>query len=229
MKKIKKKIIWGFVPARSGSKSIKNKNIIIYKKKPLLVHSLNILRNIKLIDKVYLSSDTKKYNKIASKYEKFNFHLRPKKFSSDNSTDFELLYDFLINLETVYLPEYVVYLRPTSPNRSKKIVNYAIKAFLKKKNFYSSLRSVSPMPNPSYKTFRIVDKKLCSLFKKDFNLDKFNRPRQLFEKTFLPNGYIDIIKTENILKKNKFHGSKVMPFIIDDFVLDIDELSDLKK
>ena len=31
---------WAFIPARSGSKSLKNKNIKLFMKKPLLAHSI---------------------------------------------------------------------------------------------------------------------------------------------------------------------------------------------
>ena len=229
IKKIKKNSIWGFVPARSGSKSIKNKNIMLYKKIPLLVHSLKILKRIKVIDKVFLSSDSQKYNNIAKKYLKFNFHLRPSKYSKNNTTDYETIHNFLHNVSTDYLPEFIIFLRPTSPNRSKKIILSAIKNFTKNKNKFSSLRSVSRMTNPSFKTFRIIENKLCSIIKKDFNLDKFNKSRQSYDTTYLPNGYIDIVKTRIIIKEKKFHGNKVMPLLINDFVLDIDELNDLKK
>lgn len=228
-KKIIKNLVWGFVPARSGSKSIKNKNILIYKKKPLLVHSLITLKKIKIVKKFFLSSDSEEYNDIAKKYINFFFHKRPKKYSQDKSTDYEVLSNFLKSKKFNYLPELIIFLRPTSPNRDEKIINKAIRKFLKNKKKFSSMRSVSFLPNPSFKTFRIIDKKLCSIFKRDFNIDKFNKPRQYFNKTYIPNGYIDIIKTEIIIKQKKIHGSKVMPFLIKDYVLDIDDINDLKK
>ena len=43
--------IWAFIPARSGSKSIKDKNLVILKKKPLLAHSLLVAKNCKIIVK----------------------------------------------------------------------------------------------------------------------------------------------------------------------------------
>ena len=87
------------------------------------------------------------------------------------------------------------------------------------------MRSVSRMSNPSYKTMRILNGKLCSIINNEFNLDKYNKPKEFFSKTYLPNGYIDIIKTSNIIK-SKLHGSKVLPYIVDDFNSDIDSLKD---
>ncbi len=120
-----------------------------------------------------------------------------------------------------------MHLRPTTPVRNDSILSNAIRLF-KKKSMYSSLRSVSLMSNPSFKTFRIKNKKLCSIVKNDYSLDKYNLPKELFERTYVPNGYIDIFKTKNILK-NFIHGSKVYPFIINELNFDIDDLRDYKK
>ena len=56
------------VPARSGSKRIKDKNVINFYNKPLLVHSLQIAKKSKIFDYIHLSTDSKKYAKIAEKY-----------------------------------------------------------------------------------------------------------------------------------------------------------------
>ena len=84
------------------------------------------------------------------------------------------------------------------------------------------------MSNPSFKTFRIKNKKLCAINKIDYSLDKYNLPKEMFEKTYFPNGYIDIFKTKNILK-NYMHGNKVYPFVVNEFNSDIDDLQDYKK
>ena len=88
------------------------------------------------------------------------------------------------------------------------------------------MRSVGLMSFPSQKTMRIKNKKLCSVIKIDFDMDKLNKPRNFYDKSFMPNGYIDIIKTENILN-NKIHGNKVLPFVIDKEIPDIDSKKDL--
>ena len=59
-----KKILWAIIPARSGSVGLKNKNITSFLGKPLLAHSINFAKKLKFIDKILLSTDSKKYKKI---------------------------------------------------------------------------------------------------------------------------------------------------------------------
>tara|TARA_B110000037_G_scaffold223103_1_gene302154 strand:+ start:10962 stop:11672 length:711 start_codon:yes stop_codon:yes gene_type:complete len=217
-----KNCFWAFIPARSGSKKIKNKNLLKIKGTPLIAHSIRTANSIKTIKEVFFSSDSEEYLKVAKKYGCKNLVLRKKIFSGDKTSDFEVFKDFINTLikQKKSLPEYIVHLRPTTPIRKSKIIEKAIKIFLKNDN-YTSLRSVSLMTNPSYKTFRIKNGKLCSIFKEDYSLDKYNLPKENFEKTYLPNGYIDIIRTRNI-QKNYIHGNKVYPFVIKEFNSDID-------
>ena len=67
MKEIMKKYyIVALIPARSESKGIKDKNIKKYKGKPLLAHSIQHGLESRLIDKVVVTTDSKKYSKILS-------------------------------------------------------------------------------------------------------------------------------------------------------------------
>ena len=222
--------IWAFIPARSGSKSIKNKNILKINNVHLIGYSIKFAKKLKKISKIIFSSDSNKYLAIAKKYGCENLVLRKKSLSLDDTPDVEVFYSYVKNLisKKKILPKYFLHLRPTTPIRSKKDFNNALNLFLKNKNKFSSLRSVSKMSNPSYKTMRIVNKKLCSLFNKDFDMDKLNVPKEKFPVTYVPNGQFDFIKTENILKKI-FHGKKVLPFITSGFNSDIDDIEDFKK
>ena len=83
------------------------------------------------------------------------------------------------------------------------------------------------MSQTSLKTHRIVEKKLCALTKKDFNIEKYNLPRQNYPKTYEGNGVIDIYKTKNILNGSGL-GNKVFPFIVNDINSDIDNLDEFK-
>ena len=75
--------ILAYIPARSGSQGIKNKNMVILKKKPLVFYTLNIVTK-----DVYpfVSTDSKKIQKYCGKMGfKINY-IRPKKLSTNNST-----------------------------------------------------------------------------------------------------------------------------------------------
>tara|TARA_B100000989_G_C19533096_1_gene471520 strand:- start:9783 stop:10514 length:732 start_codon:yes stop_codon:yes gene_type:complete len=220
--------IWCLIPARSGSKSIKHKNIYKIRGKELLKYSVEFAYSSKLFDKIIFSSDSLKYFELIKKITTIDFHHRSKKVSGDKSTDLDVFKEFLnyAKKKYNYYPKYIAHLRPTTPLRKKSIVLRAIKKIRKYKKC-SSLRSVNKMINPAFKTMIIEKNRLCSIMG-DKNIDKYNRPRQYFKKTYLPNGYIDILKTETILKKS-FHGNNVLPFIIDQFNSDIDDINDIKK
>lgn len=219
---------WVFIPARSGSKTIINKNIIEFKGKPLISHSIISGKKLKL-GKVIVSSDSKRYLNISKKFGADLLHLRPKKFSKDKSSDLDVFRNFLVYLKKkgIKPPSYFIHLRPTTPVRKLITLKKAIKFFIKNKSRITSMRSVSIMSNPSQKTMKIRNNKLCSIINNDFNLDKFNRPKEFFEKTYLPNGYIDIVSTKNI-KLKILHGNKVLPYIINEFNSDIDSKDDLR-
>ena len=62
--------ILGLIPARAGSKGIKNKNIIDLGGMPLVEHTFKFVSNLKSIHKLALSTDSKKIIEICSKYKK---------------------------------------------------------------------------------------------------------------------------------------------------------------
>ena len=84
MEKLKKKIL-AIIPARSGSKGIKNKNIIKIKGKPLIFYTIKSAKDSKMISDLIGSTDSKKIKKIFEKYKVKVPFLRPKKLSTDKS------------------------------------------------------------------------------------------------------------------------------------------------
>jgi len=216
------------IPARKGSKSIKNKNIINYKGKPLIYHSIKTALKSKLINTVVVSTDSKKYQSMVIKFGASAPFLRPNKYSNDNSSD----RDFIIHASKFLIsknnyPDLIVLLRPTTPNRDIKIVNKGIKLFIKNFKKYDSMRSVSKFNQPPQKLFMIKNKTLKGFFDKVLKGEYHSHPRQKYTKTYLPNGYIDILKPSFFLNnKNKLWG-KIQPFLTNE-TLDIDTQSDLK-
>lgn len=82
MKKVRRLLI---VPARSGSKRIKNKNIKVFYGRPIIYYPLILAKKSKLFSKIHVSTDSKKIKSIVQKINiKIDF-LRNKKLSKDKT------------------------------------------------------------------------------------------------------------------------------------------------
>lgn len=199
------------IPARAGSKSIKDKNIRILNGKPLIAWSIQSCLRSKFINRVVVSTDSKKYAKIAKKHGADEVIIRPKTISKDKSTDYEAILHAINNLKYSSY-DLIAHIRPTTPQRNVYDIDRAIKIFSISK--YNALRSVHEMSETAYKSFEIHRKnQLKPLVNLKFSLDDLNKPRQAFENTYVANGVIDLYRKDFILKNKKLFGSKVMAYI----------------
>ena len=129
----KNKKILALVPARSGSKGIKNKNIRKINGKPLIQYTLDFINKLKFIDLKIVSSDSLKILKLAKK-NNFIGIKRPKTLSGDKVSDFTVIKSVLNNSEVVKSKcDYIIYLQPTSPMRRNKELTYALKKMINEK------------------------------------------------------------------------------------------------
>ena len=219
---MKDKII-AIIPARSGSKSIRNKNIQTLANKPLIAWSIEACLKSKLISKIYFSTDSIKYANIAKKFGSIEILYRPKKLCTDYTTDYEMIKHAIKNINYDY--EFIAHIRPTTPLRKVGELDSAIKLFIKSN--CNSLRSVHEMSETSYKTVEIVNGKLKSLINLKLNMDEINAPRQNFSKTYSPNGVIDIYKKKFIEKNKALFGKKVKAYKTS-YSPEVDNIEDLK-
>ena len=216
---------WSIIPARSGSKKIKDKNLKKILNYSLVGCAIKASEKSKFISRIFVSTDSKKIKREALKLGAEVPFLRSKKNSGDLSTDFDVVSEFLrriIDIEYI-LPEYIIYLRPTTPLRDPKVLDLAMMKFKKLKN-YDSLASVQQMNEPVYKKFLIKNNKLQCIFPNQ-TLGDATKPRQNFPITYEHNGYLDIVRTKNVFKK-KYLGVKCFPFILPR-AIDIDDQFDL--
>jgi len=226
--KLKKKIkIVAIIPARSGSKSIINKNIKKINGKPLLAWSINTCKLSKKIDYFFVLTNSEKYKAIAKKYGADVPFERPSKISKDDSPDYDFISYSLKCLNKINIfPKIILNIRPTTPFRDSKIIDKAILKFLKNYKKFTSLRSVQEMSETSFKTVTVNKKGIMVPIIKKFSMEDLEKPRQKFEKTYSPNGYVDIYKVEEIYKK-RLVGKKVMAFETNK-TIEIDSIYDLK-
>ena len=131
------------IPARSGSKSIKNKNIKLFNGKPLIAWTIELALASK-ISRVVVTTDSKEIKEIAIKYGAEVPYLRDKKLSNDTIGIEPVISDVLEYLKNneEYIPYCVSLLLPTSPFRSVYDINRSLDIYTKKNA--TSVVSVSP-------------------------------------------------------------------------------------
>lgn len=202
------------IPARSGSKGVPDKNIKLLAGKPLIAYSIAAAKKSKLINRIIVSTDSKKYANIAKKYGAEAPFLRPAELAGGKSTDYDWVNHLLNWLDTNEdnNPEYLVHLRPTTPLRDPEIIDNAIEELINNSKA-TALRSGHEMPETAYKQFELENGYYKTICVGSFDLDEANKSRQEFPKTYGPNGYVDVLKTKYILDNHLLHGNHVMGFI----------------
>ena len=220
--------VTALIPARSGSKGIKDKNLTKVGGKTLLEWSINACKRCNLIKEVIVSTDSEKYAEHASEVGGLVPFLRPKNISDDNSTDYEFFEHYLNwARENNCLPDLIAHIRPTTPLRDPKILDKAIRFYQDNEKKLTSIRSVHAMSESAYKTFEINHEGLLTtICSHNLELDGANNARQKFPPTYVANGYVDLISTEHTLKSKRIHGNKVLPFLTP-ITHELDNIQDL--
>lgn len=202
-KKLKKIAI---IPARSGSKGLKNKNILELNSIPLLGYTVTAAIKSDCFDRVIVSSDSFEYGKIAESFGA-EFFQRSDVLASDSATSFMVIDDILQNIETKF--DYFALLQPTSPLRNQIHIREAVDLFEKNYKNFNFVVSVQEVDH-SVDLIKPIDSD-CSL--KYFNSDFSNYHRQGV-KCYSPNGAIFLGKPLAYEKQKHFFGKKSLAYFM---------------
>jgi N-acylneuraminate cytidylyltransferase len=131
-----------FIPARSGSKRVPNKNIKILDGHPMLAYTVRAAIDSGVFDAVICATDSKLYADIATYYGAEVPFLRSPEISGDKSPDIEWVVWMLEKLK-LHGRNYEIFsiLRPTSPFRLSDTIKRAWQKFKEDPNA-DSLRAV---------------------------------------------------------------------------------------
>ena len=211
------------IPARSGSKTIKNKNIKIINGKPLIAHTIIAAKKSKYIKDIFLITDSQKIAKIGEKYGAKAPFLRPKHLAKDNSKVIDTYIYFLKRIKKNLTIKDITILQPTSPLRKANHIDEAIKLFYK--NQSSSLISVKEIEFPLEWVKIIKKKKGKSYIKSMYSNNNLNR--QKYKKYYIPNGSVFIFNTYKLIKYKKYYFKDTTPYIMEsEDSVDIDDQFD---
>lgn len=221
----KREKVFALIPARSGSKTIKDKNIRLMDGKPLIAYSILDAKASKYIDNVIVSTDSEKYAEIAREFGAEVPFLRPADISADKSLDIEVFQHFLgwLTSEGHELPELLVHLRPTHPIRNVDDVDKMILTMLENPEL-DAIRSVAPAREVPYKMWLFADDGMMKPLVACDVPEAYNAPRQILPQVYIQNACIDIIRTSTIFDKKSMTGEKIAGYKMTyDFDIDTED------
>lgn len=205
--------ILGVIPARGGSKSIKNKNMSEINGKPLIYYTIKEALKSTFISDLVVSSDVESIINYSIKLGAVAPFKRPKNLSTDNALSASVVYHALEYMESLRTINYdlVVMLQPTSPFRKVKHIDESIKLIINK----NADSLVSVVNVDGYHPYRMKK------FSEDYVLNYIDqgfedmRPRQSLPKVFIRNGAIYIVKCEYFKKNKNLVGQKCLGYEMD--------------
>ena len=220
--------IIALIPARFGSKGIPKKNILEFRGKPLLAHSIIYAKKSFIVNDVIVSTDSEEFASISNKFGARTPFIRPFPLSGDTVQDYPVVnhaVNFLEN-ETKNKIDFIALLRPTSPLRPSNLIEKAY-TIIQNNKLATSVRSVVPVKQHCYRQWFVDGDKLVPVI--DNIYEPYNLPRQQLPTSFFQSGDIEFIKRSTLLQKS-VSGNYVLPLILKyEELFDIDTIDDLEK
>lgn len=202
------------IPARSGSKGLKDKNIIELCGKPLIAYSIEAAIKSGIFNRIIVSTDSKSYGQIAISYGAEVLY-RGEALSNDRATSYMVIEDVLQRVSDV---DYFVLLQPTSPMRDERHIMEACTMFENNLENYDFLISVKEAEHSSVLVKPIDEDGSMKYFDTDFS----NYRRQSYME-YSPNGAVFIGKPDKYLNQKHFFGKRSLAYKMNSFdSIDID-------
>lgn len=218
---INEKTFLALIPARGGSKRLPHKNLLDLAGKPLISWTIEAALNNEYIDEIVVASDDNETLGIAIQYGVGGLRL-PDSYSNDLATIRDVV---LYSIKNNNKYDYIVLLQPTSPLRTAKHIDEAIRLLIHRKA--DAVVSVCEAEhNPLWTNILPHDASMVNFLRSDV----VNKKSQELPTFYRLNGAIYICDSEVFVKEQTFFLKKnTYAYIMDrESSVDIDEAIDLK-
>jgi pseudaminic acid cytidylyltransferase len=212
------------IPARGGSKRIPKKNIKKFLGKPLIAYSIEVALESELFDKVIVSTDDEEIAQIAKEYGAEVPFNRPKEISDDYASSGDAVahaIEFLKKRGERF--DFVCTIYATAPLLQKE---YLIEGFEKLKTSNAAMSfSVTSMPFPIQRSFKITPEGRCKMFTPEHFYDR----SQDLEEAYQDAGQFYWQNLNITLSDLPFGGESIPVILPRHLVQDIDTLEDWER
>lgn len=215
--------VLGLIPARKGSKSIKDKNLTLLNGKPLVQYVLDAALKSKTITQILCSTDDERIMAICDERMGIIIQKRPEYLTQDNSN----IQDVVEYALKEFPADIVVLLQPTSPFVLPEHIDECV-TMLKTGPYYASAQTITEPPH-NHHAFnqRRIRPEVDSV---EFFFDAFRK--RFYNKQLKPKFYIfgNVIatRTKKIEEGGLFATPSFPVKISYPYAMDIDQPEDIK-
>lgn len=212
------------IPARSGSKGLKDKNIKLLNGIPLLAYSIQEAQESEMFEEIMVSTDSTEYANLARKYGAAVPFLRSKQQSTDSAGSWDVVCEVLLQYqETGRKFDSVCLLQPTSPLRSPQDIKNGYE-LLEQKNA-DAITAVCEMDHSPVWSMLLPQDGSLKVFRKQ----SVNAPRQKLPTYYRINGALYIRKIQYSQQSILVLEEKEYAYIMErKRSIDIDTMDDFK-
>ncbi len=213
--------VLALIPARSGSKGVRDKNIRLLAGKPLLAWMVEKAKRAELVTRVIVSTDSERYAEIARRYGAETPFLRPAELASDVANDLQVLTHAVTWLgeHEGYRPDLVLRLQPTNPTFPTTAIDEGIRLLLDHPQI-DSVRAVTPSPKHPYKMWRQAgdDGRIEPFLSRQITgfAEPFNMGRQQLPPVLVQVGAMEVLRYRTLMELHSMAGDCVLGLPIDD-------------
>jgi len=216
---IQNKRVLAIIPARSGSKGIRDKNIREMNGKPLMGYTIDSCIKAGFFDDILVSTDSKLYQQTAVELGASVPFLRPPHLSGDEAASGDVILHAINEMKKLGKEyDYFMLLQPTSPLRNEEHILESMKLLFEKQA--DSVISVCPYDCKCYLSVGITETgeiKTPDFLKKQIR-------RQEVKSGFRINGAIYLTSVPNFINYGNFYSGKTYPYFMNPLdSVDIDD------
>lgn len=197
--------------ARSGSKSIPNKNIKLLKGRPLFTWAADAAKGSKHISRFVFSTDSEEYADLARSYQIEVPFLRPENLAGDSVPDFDYLHHAATWLEAQegWYADIIVRVPATSPLCTSAHIDRCIELLIEDQEA-DSARTITKAGKHPYKLWRKDGDVIVPFLPTSITGDKdaHNLPRQSFPEAYQ---HVDVIalRWSTLVEKREMAGDRI--------------------
>ena len=197
------------IPARGGSKGIRNKNTVPLQGKPLIVYTLEAASSSILLTRCIVSTDADDIIAVCRSYGADIPFVRPGELAEDATPTLPVILHALEQLGEVY--DAVMVLQPTSPLRTGADIDTAVRMLTDNEDA-DSVISVVPVGDKHPARMKRIEQGY--LVDPEFAEEQEGQRRQDLPELYLRNGAIYLTRTRALLDQHSFKGRKSLAYVM---------------